>query len=79
MASAAPSPAATDAAGESPETPTADPGAKSRAAAAPARKALGSRPAAVGLSSPSGEGSSNLPYIMAVIAGLIAVIIYLFI
>ena len=39
----------------------------------------GSRPAAVGLSSPSGEGSSNLPYIMAVIAGLIAVIIYLFI
>ena len=62
-----------------PETPTADPGAKSRAAAAPARKALGSRPAAVGLSSPSGEGSSNLPYIMAVIAGLIAVIIYLFI
>lgn len=79
VASAAPSPAATDAAGESPETPTADPGAKSRAAAAPARKALGSRPAAVGLSSPSGEGSSNLPYIMAVIAGLIAVIIYLFI
>lgn len=76
---AAPSPAATDAAGEGSEPPTADPGAKSRAAAAPARKALGSRSAGVGLSSPSGEGSSNLPYILAVIAGLIAVIIYLFI